>query len=131
MTEPPEDTHERLNRELARMQIRSPGLWGGWALLIATVGLFAFLSLNVPVDGEFITGEAGQTQPLLTETGAVQVMRVMVDGAPRDIRVPADLVHPLPGEPVCLRRSTRALTRTTSYTIAPRTQCDAPSATGE
>lgn len=123
MMQPPESPHDRLNRELARMQVRSVGFWGGWAVLIVTVGAYAFLSLNAPKDGTYVTGVAGQTQPLLTESSAVQVLRVTVDGAPVDIRLRSNLVHPTPGETVCLLRTTRALTSGTHYAIAPRDRC--------
>lgn len=131
MTRPPESTHERLNRELARMNMRDIGFWGGWALLIGVVGLFAFLSLNHVTNVRYVTAIAGETTLFLTEDGASIKTSVTVEGHTRIITLPSQLVHPAKGETICLRAGEHRFTGHTSYVIVSRTLCDAPSATQE
>ncbi|MEL6957617.1 MAG: hypothetical protein AAGL89_01540 [Pseudomonadota bacterium] len=133
MQEPPlnESTHERLNRELSRLRVRSFGFWGGWAVLIGIVGLYAALTLNTVQNVRFVTGVAGQTMPLASETGMHLKMRVEVESRTRDITLPSQLVHPTPGDLVCLRAGEHRFTGHTSYVIVSNTLCDGPSATDQ
>ncbi|KPP93625.1 MAG: hypothetical protein HLUCCA08_05470 [Rhodobacteraceae bacterium HLUCCA08] len=123
MTETPESTHDRLTRELARMQLRSVGFWGGWALLIGIVGLFALLTL--PGRGvTFVQGKVTGVTPLTREDGINMQIGVDIDGQSRIARSPAQLVHPQIGETVCLRRiDVRGPLGRTTYDIAAPTLC--------
>lgn len=124
-----ESTHERLNRELWRMRTHDVGFWGGWALLFAIAALFVFFGLNTAQNVRFVTGTAGQTMPLITEDGTRLILRVTVEGNLRDIRLPSQLVHPAPGETLCLRAGEHRFTGHTSYINVPMSLCEEPSAT--
>lgn len=100
----PESTHERLNRELARMRVRSVGWWGGWALLIGIVGLVALLNF-APRSVDYVRAEVTGITPLVLESGPAIQMGVTIDGEPRILQLPSQLVHPAVGETVCLRRT--------------------------
>lgn len=119
-----ESTHERLNRELARMRMRDVGLWGGWALLVGVLGLVGFVSLNTITEARYVVGIAGGTIPLTSEDGTTIVTRVTVEGRIRDIRLPSQLVHPAVGDPVCLRAGEHRFTGHTSYVPVSRTLCE-------
>ena len=119
-----ESPHDRLNRELARMQVRSVGFWGGWAVLFLTVGTFAALTFNTPTDARYVAGIAGNAQPALSESGTYVLLQVEVEGQSRTIRLPSALVHPAKGETICLRAGTRRLTGGTSYVSVPDHLCE-------
>lgn len=123
MTEPPESTYDRLNRELGRMQVRSVGFWGGWALLIAIIGLWALLTLPGR-EISFLHGTVTGVTPLTGKDGTNMQIGVDIDGQSRIARSPAQLVHPQIGETVCLRRIDYGgpLGRTT-FDIASPTLC--------
>ena len=123
MTRPPENTTDRLNRELARMRLYDLGFWGGWAVLVGTLGLFAFFSLNTVTDVRYVTGIAGQTMPLMNEAGTTVTTRVTVEGQTRDIRLPSQLIHPAQGDQICLRAGEHRFTGHTSYVPVSRTLC--------
>ncbi len=111
------------------MRIRDVGFWGGWALLIGIGVLYAGLALNTPSQTRYVTGIAGDTMPLATESGARLVLRVTVEGQTRDIILPSQLVHPAKGDPVCLRAGEHRITGHTSYVSVARTLCDGPDTT--
>lgn len=131
MRTPPdnESTHERLNRELDRMRMRDVGFWGGWAVLIITVVVFGFFSLNTVTNVRFVTGVAGDTMPLNAEDGMLLIMQVEVEDTVRQIKLPSQLVHPARDDTICLRAGEHRFTGHTSYMIVSDSLCDAPSAT--
>jgi len=131
MVTPPENTTERLNRELNRLRFRSVGFWGGWALLIGIAALWVLLIANKPRETRYVTGIAGGTMPTMSETGATIKTRVTVEGRQRDILLPSQLVYPAQGETVCLRAGEHRFTGHTSYVIVSRTLCEGLSATPE
>lgn len=124
-----ESTHERLNRELARARLTDLGFWGGWALLIGTLAVVVFLGLNTVTDVRYVIGTADQTMPLISEDGMTLITRVTVEGNLRDIRLPSQLVHPTPGDPICLRAGEHRFTGHTSYISVPMSLCEGSSAT--
>lgn len=124
MQDAPESTHDRLNRELARMRLRDVGFWGGWALLVGIVAIYGFLAFNNVTDARYVTGVAGDVLPLTSETGQRIVLRVTVEGQTRDIRLPSQLVHPAKGALVCLRAGEHRFTGHTSYVSVSDSLCD-------
>ncbi len=129
MSKPPESTHERLNRELARMRIRDVGTWGGWVVLVVIVLLGGFFVLNLPDETRYVTGIAGNTMPMTSEDGSNIRTQIEVEGRTRVITLPSQLVHPAKGEIICLRAGEHRFTGHTSYVIVSRTLCEGPSAT--
>lgn len=130
MERPNESTHERLNRELARMRMRDAGFWGGWAVLIGCVGLFGFATLNTPTNVRYVEGIAGATMSMPTEDRIVVLTRVQVDGRSYDLRLPSQLVHPAVGDVLCLRAAQHRFTKHTSYVNVSPTLCaDGPDTT--
>ena len=127
--DPPDSTHDRLNRELARMRLRDLGFWGGWALLVGVLALYALMASNQITNVRYVIGIAGDTIPLATDDGSRIVTRVTVEGLARDIRLPSQLVHPVKGEKVCLRAGEHRFTGHTSYVSVARRRCDGSSAT--
>ena len=124
-----ESTHERLNRELGRMQLRSAGVWGGWILLVGTVALFIFLNANGVTNVRYVHAIAGDSMPLAAEDRLVIVTRVTVEGTSRDLRMPSQLVYPAKGDEICLRAGEHRFTGHTSYSIVSDTLCDDTSTT--
>lgn len=129
MTKPPESTHDRLNRELAAMRVRDMVRWGGWAVLIGTVATFGFFALNTITNVRYVIGIAGDSTPLMTETGTRIMTRVTVEGQTRIINLPSQLVHPAKGEAICLRAGEHRLSGHTSYVSVARRLCEGQSAT--
>lgn len=126
-----ESTHERLNRELARLRMRDIGFWGGWALLVGIAVIYGFFLLNTVTDVRYVEGIAGETMPLVSEDRTILVTRVTVEGQTRDIRLPSQLVHPAKGDPICLRAGEHRFTGHTSYVSVSPTLCERPSATDQ
>lgn len=124
-----ETTNDRLTRELARMQLRDMGLWGGWALLCGVLALYAFFALNNVQNVRFVEGVARDTVPLVGEDRTILVTRVSVEGQLRDIRLPSQLIHPAKGEVICLRAGEHRLTGHTSYVPVSTTLCEGATAT--
>jgi hypothetical protein len=129
MTDRNESTHDRLNRELARLKYRNLSYWGGWALLIGITAFFAFAYLKHPTSVRYVEGIAGQTTPLKSEARLRLQMSVTVEGQQRLLILPSQLVHPAVGDTVCLRAGVHRFTRHTSYVSVSKSLCDGPSAT--
>lgn len=106
------------------MKMRDVGFWGGWALLVGIIAVYGFFALNQVTDVRYVTGVAGDVQPLTTESGQRIVLRVTVEGQTRDIRLPSQLVHPAKGAPVCLRAGEHRFTGHTSYVSVSDSLCD-------
>lgn len=129
MIDPSHNTNGRLNRDLARMRMRDTGFWGGWALLLATFGIYGFFALNKPSEMRYVTGVAGASIPLATETGTKTKTRVTVEGQTRDITLPRQLAFPAVGDVICLRAGEHRISGHTSYVIVPNARCDGIPAT--
>ncbi len=124
-----ESTHDRLNRELRRRNLRDRGVWAGWAVAMGALAIFGFVSLNVPINARYVEGIAGQTMSLPTEDTIRLMLRVQVEGRMHDVTLASQLVHPAPGDPVCLRASQYRFTGHTAYHIASQSLCNRPTAT--
>jgi len=124
MDRPPDSTHERLNRELARLRYRDVSLWGGWALLFGLFGLFVFLYVNYPTETRYVRGIAGASHSLPSETGITVTTRVTVEDRGVDMLLSSQLVHPAPGQELCLRAGKHRFTGHTSFVIVADQFCD-------
>ena len=129
MQSSPNDTNARLDRELSKMRLRDAGFWGGWALLIGIALLYVGLIWNKPAETRYVTGIAGESIALTTETGGKVITRVTVEGQVRDVTLPSQLVHPAIGDEVCLRAGEHRFTGHTSYVSVSQTLCDGSDAT--
>ncbi|PWG15661.1 hypothetical protein [Salibaculum griseiflavum] len=120
---------DRLTRELWRQRLRSRGLWAAAATLALFVVIFTLALLDKPRSVRHLLLTAGPTTVLPSDDGATPVLRVELDGQPRMARMGSRLVHPTPGEPVCIAVSERRLSGRMTLRVAPRTRCADTSAT--
>ncbi len=123
MTKPPENVHDRLNKELYRYY------FGGWKLWLAVLAVLLFLGWSLfpqPLTVTYQTGVVTGVTTLQGEGGPI--IRIGVQTG--DIRVEAgtraQFVAPANGETICLRRTIGDWTGMEAFGLAPMRHCDAP-----
>ena len=120
---PPESPTDRLNRELWRYRLREGQTWLAAAVGLAVVAVVLVLTAGaIPREVRHLPGRMVAATPLMTESGIHLDLRVEVGGVLRPATSRAQLVHPAPGERICLRETRSWLGQRTLHLVDER-QC--------